>query len=77
MSTNDNIPDEAYMAPEQIKAMLERVAVIDGYGPSAEVELSFRTTDGEWVADIEWPSWWPPWVSSEFLEQQGYKVITA
>ena len=50
------------------------LAVIDGVGKYAEVHLY---ADDETEIECEWPVGWPHWVSKEFLEAHGCKVITA
>lgn len=51
------------------------LAVIDGNGPTAEVHL-YSDCKGE--QECPWPAaWGRSWVSQEFLEAQGLRVITA
>lgn len=56
---------------------LKKVAVIDGSGDHAEVELSLRSRDEEIVHDLPWPSDWPKWVSVDFLKSHGFSVRIA
>ena len=53
-----------------------KVAVIDGCGKEAEVSLYLEDEDGE-TTDLPWPSDWPGWVSTAFLKDKGYEVMTA
>lgn len=55
-----------------------KVAVIDGQGKDAEVTLYvyLEDDDGD-LKELPWPETWPKWVNVQFLEDQGYDVITA
>lgn len=54
-----------------------KVAVIDGHGEHAEIDLRWEDSDGEYHGEIPWPKDWPEWVTVDFLCEQGFRVITA
>ena len=56
--------------------MIRRVAVIDGVGESATVDIYFEDDEGE-ITPCIWPPHWPSVVTRSFLEQQGFEVIMA
>lgn len=60
----------------KLPAAFELVAVHDGRGESACWGL-YVEYDGESVADLPWPKDWPENVNGEFLEQRGFRIITA
>jgi hypothetical protein len=56
---------------------LFKVAVIDGEGDNAEIDLHLVDSDGEFHSEFPWPSDWPSWVSVAFLRDRGFRVISA
>ena len=55
---------------------VRKVAVIDGVGDSATVDIYEEDKEGN-ITNLEWPDHWPSYISTRFLEQQGFEVITA
>ena len=56
--------------------VVRRVAVVDGMGSSAEVGLYEELQNGD-CNDLPWPEEWPNWVTTDFLKNQGFEVISA
>lgn len=56
--------------------MFKLVAVIDGVGESATVNL-YVENGGEVYCELPWPHNWPERVESSFLKKQGFHVVLA
>ncbi len=52
------------------------VAVHDGAGESATWGL-YVEYDGEGIAELPWPQDWPERVHTVFLQDAGFKTVTA
>lgn len=54
----------------------ELVAVIDGQNKNQTINLYLKY-DGDIFQEIRWPDDWPEKVSTQFLEEKGFRVVTA
>lgn len=48
-----------------------RVAVIDGFGATAEVFL-YEVASDDSLVDLPWPEGWPICVSARFFTREGF-----
>jgi len=56
--------------------MTKKVAVIDGIGAESTVDIYIEHDNGD-IENLDWPENWPSWVTTEFLKQHGFEVISA
>lgn len=62
-------------SPDSVK--YKRVAVIDGTGETATVDLYLADKDGEMISDLPWPKDWPVQVAPDFLRKHDFEVVMA